>query len=40
MWITPGALTFLMTPAFKTFGWTFSQIESGMLPSTRQWLAR
>ena len=40
MWISPGALSFLMTPAFKTFGWTFTQIEGGMLPSTRQWLSR
>jgi Zn-dependent protease len=40
MWISPGALNFLMTPAFKTFGWTFTHLESGMLPATRQWLAR
>jgi Zn-dependent protease len=40
MWLAPGALNVLMTPAFKTFGWTFTQIEGGMLPSTRQWLAR
>jgi Zn-dependent protease len=38
MWITPGALSFLMTPAFKTFGWTFTQIEGGMLPDARRWL--
>jgi Zn-dependent protease len=38
MWITPGALSFLMTPAFKTFGWTFTQIEGGMLPEARKWL--
>ena len=38
MWITPGVLNFIMTPAFKTFGWTFTQIESGMLPEARRWL--
>ena len=38
MWITPGVLNFIMTPAFKTFGWTFTQIESGMLPEARRFL--
>ena len=38
MWITPGALSFLMTPADKAFGWTFTQIEGGMLPEARRWL--
>jgi Zn-dependent protease len=38
MWITPGVLNFIMTPAFKTFGWTFTQIEGGMLPEARRWL--
>jgi len=38
MWITPGALNYIMTPAFKAFGWTFTQIEGGMLPEARRWL--
>jgi Zn-dependent protease len=40
MFFAPGALSFLMTPAFKTFGWTFTQIEGSMLPGARGWLAR
>jgi Zn-dependent protease len=40
MWITPGALNFMMSPAFKTFGWTFTQIEGAMLPEARNWLGR
>jgi Zn-dependent protease len=38
MWMTPGALSIIMTPAYKTFGWTLSQIDGSMLPSTKQWL--
>lgn len=38
MWLTPGALNFLMTPAFKTFGWTYTQIEGARLPSTQRWM--
>jgi Zn-dependent protease len=38
MWVTPGVLNVIMTPAFKAFGWTFTQIEGGMLPEARRWL--
>lgn len=40
MMIAPGTLTFLMTPAFRTFGWTFTQIEGTMLPDARGWMRR
>jgi len=38
MFFAPGALSFLMTPAFKTFGWTFTLIEGSILPGTRGWI--
>ena len=38
MWLSPGTLNFLMTPAFKTFGWTFDLVGSSMLPEARGWL--
>jgi Zn-dependent protease len=40
MWITPGALSFIMTPAYSAFGWTFTRIEDAMLPGARAWLSR
>jgi Zn-dependent protease len=40
MWITPGALNFLMSPAVKAFGWTVTQFDSSILPDARGWLAR
>ena len=38
MWVTPGVLSFLMTPAFKTFGWGYSAVEGAQLPQTQRWL--
>jgi Zn-dependent protease len=40
MFVTPQALTIVMTPAFATFQWTMDQLSGSILPSTRQWLAR
>jgi Zn-dependent protease len=40
MMIAPGTLNVLMTPAFRTFGWTFTQIEGTMLPDARGWMSR
>lgn len=40
MWLTPGALYVVMSPAFATFQWTMDQLSGSLLPSTRQWLAR
>jgi Zn-dependent protease len=40
MWLSPRTLMTLLTPASKTFGWTFSQIEGSALPSTGKWLSR
>jgi Zn-dependent protease len=40
MMFAPGTLNLLMTPAFKTFGWTFTQVEGSMLPEARGWLQR
>jgi Zn-dependent protease len=34
MWMAPGVLSTLMSPAFKTFDWTWSRIEGSTLPST------
>jgi Zn-dependent protease len=38
MWITPNAFSIIMTPAFKAFGWTYTQVEGSMLPDARRWL--
>jgi Zn-dependent protease len=40
MWLTPGALYALMSPAFTTYQWTMDQLNGSFLPSTHQWLAR
>jgi Zn-dependent protease len=38
MWVTPGVLSFIMTPAFRTFGWSYSAVEGAQLPQTQRWL--
>jgi Zn-dependent protease len=38
MWVTPGVLSFLMKPAFKTFGWSYAQVEGSQLAQTQRWL--
>jgi Zn-dependent protease len=40
MWLAPGALYVVMSPAFSTFQWTMDQLSGSLLPSTGQWLAR
>lgn len=40
MWLTPGALSMLMTPASVTADWTIYQLRGSFLPSTMHWLTR
>jgi Zn-dependent protease len=40
MWLAPGALSTIMTPATATAGWTLSKLEGSTLPSTRKFLPR
>jgi Zn-dependent protease len=38
LFMAPGALSFMMAPAFKTFGWSYSHIEGSQLAQTQRWL--
>ena len=40
MWLTPNALSTLLSPAITTADWTIYQLRGSFLPSTVQWLAR
>lgn len=38
MWFSPKTLSFLMSPAYRTFGWTTTQLRSYALPATSAWV--
>jgi Zn-dependent protease len=38
MWFSPRTLSVLLSPAYRTFGWTTTQLQSYTLPSLGQWL--
>ena len=40
MWLIPGALTTVLSPALDTAAWTISLLDGSKLPSTAAWLAR
>ena len=40
MWLTPGALTMLMSPATMAADWTIYHLRGSFLPSTMHWLTR
>lgn len=40
MWLTPGVLNALMSPAFNTADWTIDLLRGSFLPSTVKWLNR
>ena len=40
MWIAPGVISTMMSPAFRTYGWTVSQLRDSTLPTTQRWLQR
>jgi Zn-dependent protease len=40
MWFSPRTLSVIMSPAYRTFGWTTSQLRGYTLPTMSQWLQR